>query len=110
MRSSLLLALLLPAVAIPLYAVPTAVNDTFTTPEDTALSGGAVNTPLLVTDFEAGSAGFTLPGSWDYLDTLLTTAAGGANTYPRDGSSRAWNAVAFDKASSTVAGWKSAGV
>jgi VCBS repeat-containing protein len=108
MRSSLLLALLLPAVAIPLYAVPTAVNDTFTTPEDTALSGGAVTNPLLVTDFEAGSAGFTLPGSWDYLDTLLTTAAGGANAYPRDGSSRAWNALGFDKASSTVAGWKAA--
>ena len=61
MRSSLLLALLLPAVAIPLYAVPTAVNDTFTTPEDTAVSGGAVTNPLLVTDFEAGSgAGFML--------------------------------------------------
>jgi hypothetical protein len=85
-------------------AVPTAVNDTFSTAEDTPVSGGTVSTPILVTGFEASAGGFPLPADWDYLDTLPAAAT----TYPVDGATLAWKAKDFNKATSSVAGWKTA--
>ncbi len=90
---------LLPSLAL---AVPTAVNDTYSTPEDVAVSGNMSSAPLLVTGFEAGAGGFTLPANWDYLDTIPAAAT----TYPVDGASASWKATNFDKTTSTVAGWK----
>lgn len=99
--------LALPALMIlPAFAVPVAVNDSFTTPEDTPVSGNSNSTPILVTNFESSAGGFVLPSSWDYLDTLLASTAGGNNTYPVDGESVSWKAAGFEKSTSTVAGWK----
>ena len=90
-------AALLPSLAL---AVPTAVNDTFTTPEDVAAGSAAVE--VINANFEPA---FTLPNAWQIID-LATTAAGGTNTYPRDGDNVDWKAVGYDTTTSTIPGWR----
>ncbi len=102
LRLSLLPVLIFTA-ASAVWAVPTAVNDSFTTPEDTPVSGGALASTLLQADFEAASSGgITLPTNWDYTDTVPA----GTTAYPVDAASVSWRAPAFDKASSSVGVWK----
>ena len=98
-------AVLLPSLAL---AVPVAVNDTFTTPEDVAAGSSAVS--ILNATFEAGSGApaFTLPNAWQSID-LKTIAAGGTNLYPSDGEDVRWKSVGFDAGSSTISGWRPAG-
>ncbi|MDB6071596.1 MAG: outer rane adhesin like protein, partial [Verrucomicrobiales bacterium] len=86
-------------------AVPVAVNDAFTTPED--VPAGSVAVGLLNADFEGGggAVSFTLPNAWQIID-LATSAAGGTNTYPPDGAARSWKSIAYDTATSTVPGWR----
>jgi VCBS repeat-containing protein len=105
MRTTLLIAMLLPSLALRLPAAPTAVPDTFTTLEDTP-AGGAAST-LLSASFESGGGApsFTLPATWQVID-LKTTAAGGSNSYPADGSGRNWRAVDYDPATSVIPGWR----
>ncbi len=87
-------------------AVPTAVPDSYTTPEDTPAGNTAVD--VINTGFEGSGGGitFTLPNAWQIID-LATTAAGGTNTYPQDAAARPWNVAAFDSSTSTIAGWRS---
>ncbi len=98
-------AILLPSLAL---AVPVAVNDTFTTPEDTAAGSSAVN--ILNATFEAGTGApaFTLPNAWQSID-LKTIAAGGTNLYPKDGEDVNWKSAGFDAATSSISGWRPAG-
>ena len=87
-------------------AVPLAVNDNFTTPEDTPAGSSAAE--VINAGFEGGggSVPFILPNAWQLID-LTTAAAGGANTYPQDALARSWHAEGFDTATSTIAGWRS---
>ncbi len=87
-------------------AVPTAVPDNYSTPEDTLAGNTAVE--VINAGFEDGGGGvtFTLPNAWQIID-LATTAAGGTNTYPQDAGARLWNVAAFDSSTSTIAGWRS---
>ena len=87
-------------------AVPTAVPDSYTTPEDTPAGNTAVE--VINAGFEGGGGGiaFTLPNAWQIVD-LATTAAGGTNTYPEDALARSWKTVGFDSSTSTIAGWRS---
>ena len=87
-------------------AVPTAVPESYTTPEDTPAGTTAVEVFNEGFDREGGGLGFTLPNAWQII-SLATTAAGGTNTYPQDAVARWWNVAAFDASTSTVAGWGS---
>lgn len=92
--------------AIPVLAIPVAVNDSYTTTEDTP--AGSVAVGVFSADFEAGGSGvpsFTLPNSWQVID-LKTIAAGGSNTYPIDGEGVSWKGANFETASSTITGWR----
>jgi len=64
-------AALLPSLAL---AVPTAVNDTFTTPEDVAAGSAAVD--VINANFEpgGGAPAFTLPNAGDTPQTLRVTS------------------------------------
>ncbi|HEX2748144.1 MAG TPA: Ig-like domain-containing protein, partial [Verrucomicrobiales bacterium] len=99
--------LLLAAVLLPslIYAVPTAVDDTFSTQEDVPAGNSAVN--LINAAFEAPASTFTLPATWDYLDAMKTVAAGGTNQYPLDDEGVNWKALAFNKNTSVIGPWKS---
>ena len=87
-------------------AVPTAVPDNYTTPQDTPAGNTAVD--VINTGFEGSGGGITfmLPNAWQIID-LATTAAGGTNTYPQDAGARPWYVAAFDSSTSTIAGWRS---
>ena len=100
----LLAAALLPS--LPAAAAPTAVNDRFTTPEDTP--AGAAPLALLSASFDGGTSGiaFTLPNAWDFLD-LKTSAAGGSNAFPIDALAESWKSPAFNPSTSTIPGWRS---
>ncbi len=90
------------ALASAVMAVPTAVDDSFTTPEDTAAGSSAVD--LINANFEPATSGFELPATWSYNDALTV----GPNTYPVDEASNNWRSVAFDTATSTRGPWKTA--
>ncbi len=90
-------------------AVPVAVNDSFTTDEDTVLRGGTVITTLLSANFEPSDADNLASGSWFYLDKVKNAQNGQtADTYPVDGAGASWKDLAFNPATSSVAGWKTA--
>ncbi len=99
----LLAAALLPA--FPAAAAPSAVNDSFTTPEDTP--AGSAPATLLNATFDGGTGGidFALPNAWETID-LKTTAAGGSNAFPQDALANSWKAAPFDSATSTIPGWR----
>lgn len=100
-----LAGVLLLSIPLTAPAVPTAVNDIYTTLEDTL--AGTSEVEVIRADFQgsAGGVSFTLPNAWQLID-LKTLAAGGTNQYPLDAQSRSWTAVGFDSASSTIAGWR----
>ncbi|MES2708277.1 MAG: Ig-like domain-containing protein [Verrucomicrobiota bacterium] len=93
---------------IPLaaWAVPVAVNDSYSTPEDTPVGSAAVELVNATFDNTGGGAAFDLPNNWQMID-LKTTAAGGAGAYPADAQLRSWKAAGFDSTTSTVTGWRS---
>lgn len=86
-------------------AAPTANNDSYSVLEDGILT--VSNEPLISEDFNTGgSGGSAIPfaGAWDYFDKIQNT--NGANhSYPVDGTLKAWNAVGFSKATSTIGSW-----
>lgn len=84
-------------------AVPTAVNDTYTGTEDVPLSINSGGTTTLISaDFEG--AGSVVTGSWRFLDRIQNEY-GTNQSYPLDGSGRAWNSLDFDPATSTITPW-----
>ena len=95
------------AALLTLYspAAPVAVNDNYTTPEDTAVGSGPGE--LFSAGFDGSSAiTFSLPAAWQIID-LKTTAAGGTNLYPEDAQARSWKTAGFDSATSSIPGWRS---
>lgn len=78
-------------------AAPTAVNDSYSTAEDSPLSVAGV--VVTGTGFETEP----FAQQWDYLNNLPNTAGTG---YPADGSGYPWNSTAFDKTTSTVGPWR----
>lgn len=85
-------------------AAPVAVNDSFNVNEDTSL---AVIPFSLNANFDP-PPGATLIGAgatWQYLDKIQL-----AQSYPTDGSGRAWNAADFDVATSSasIGAWETA--
>ncbi|HEX2749851.1 MAG TPA: Ig-like domain-containing protein, partial [Verrucomicrobiales bacterium] len=80
-------------------AVPVAVNDAYSTAEDTPLL--VAGAPIMSTGFEPEP--FT--GEWNYLTSLPNTAG---TTYPVDGTGQDWKLGSFDPATSTVGPWKQA--
>ncbi|MEX2188303.1 MAG: cadherin-like domain-containing protein, partial [Pirellulales bacterium] len=89
-------------------AAPVAVDDSFDVQEDNAL---AVIPFALNANFNAAAGANIVPpgATWQYLDKIQNE--NGLNqTYPTDGSGRAWNNPSFDVATSTAAigGWLSA--
>lgn len=98
-------ALSLFALAV-VQAVPVASDDSYDIGEDSILV--TQSGPLISADFEPG-AGEVIPsfdGDWDYLDRIENTQGTG-QTYPTDGSGRAWSSVEFDVATSTIGPWGS---
>lgn len=86
-----------------LFAIPTAVNDAYTTAEDVPLV--VSNTPLIDADFEeSSSTTISFDGNWDYLDEI-ENQNGSNDPYPVDSSGNAWNSIAFNPATSTVGTW-----
>ena len=89
------------ALATPLLSTPVANDDAFGINEDRPLivsSGGTV----FSANFEAG--GSSLGPTWSYLDTI-ENENGSNQSYPVDGSGRAWNSPDFDFASSSGGPW-----
>jgi hypothetical protein len=92
---------LIVALSAPLFSTPVANDDAFEVNEDQTLivsSGGTV----LSANFEAGSS--LLGPSWTYLDSIQNEN-GSNQSYPVDGSGRAWNSPDFDSSTSTVGTW-----
>ncbi len=80
-------------------AVPTAINDTYSTLEEVPLSvGGSV---LLTANFDTPNS-VSFGAQWSYLNTLPNTAG---TSYPTDGTGQGWNTPSFDTATSTVGPW-----
>lgn len=108
MHPSRLFARISAAVAVftsAALAVPTAVNDAYTTPEDVTVSGNPVDTVILSATFDAGAGNtLPLPALWDYTDTIPA----GTTAYPVDEESVSWRMPAFDKTTSSIGIWKSA--
>ena len=100
------ISLILASLTTSLFAVPTAVDDSFTTPEDVAAGNSAVT--VINANFDASASAFTLPANWQYNDGLLTSAAGGNNQYPVDEEGNNWRALAFDPSTSNRGTWKTA--
>ncbi len=87
-----------------LLAVPVAVNDSFTTAEDTAYAGAS--TLVFQGDFEPLTATNVAAGPWRFLDKIqneLGTPA--SQSYPLDGAGRNWKALNFDEATSAIGPW-----
>ena len=95
------LSLLLLISLAPLFALPVANDDSFTTDEDEPLtiSGGGI---ILDANFESGSS--VLGDTWLYFDKI-ENENGALHNYPIDGSANTWNSVAFDEATSTIGSW-----
>ena len=95
------LSLLLLISLAPLFALPVANDDSFTTDEDEPLtiSGGGV---ILDANFESGNS--VLGDTWLYFDKI-ENENGALHNYPIDGSANSWNSVAFDEATSTIGSW-----
>jgi Bacterial Ig domain/Lamin Tail Domain/CotH kinase protein len=92
------------AVAEVALAAPVAVNDAYSTNEDTPLQTGGG--PVFSADFEPATN--VLAGTWSYLDKIKNSQLGQvADNYPTDGGSRDWRAVDFDTGTSTVGPWGS---
>lgn len=90
-------------------AAPVAVNDSYTTSEDSILRGGNTVTDLFSATFEPVVGDNLAGGQWQYLDKIKNNLNGQTpNGYPTDGAAVDWKAYAFNTATSTVAGWQSA--
>jgi VCBS repeat-containing protein len=80
-------------------AAPTAVNDSYSTAEDTPLAVAGIM--VVGTGFEPEPFG----QQWSYLNNLPNTAG---TAYPTDSASVSWKAPAFNTATSTVGPWRQA--
>jgi hypothetical protein len=86
------------------WAVPVAVDDTYTATEDTPLQATGAATVYLDAPFEAGANLAT--GNWDYLQVPNHLApVPGNGSYPVDGDTAGWKDAAFNKTTSSIAGW-----
>jgi hypothetical protein len=96
---------------VRVFAVPTAVDDSYEVTEDRAFS--AVSGPIVDQDFDGeeldGNELDGFDGDWLILDRI-ENENGRGDAYPVDGSGRLWNAPDFDPASSTISPWFTAPV
>ncbi len=95
--------------ASPLFAVPVAVNDAYTTNEDTTVNGGNATTQLASTGFEAVAAGSNiLTGNWNYCQSIGNEFATVQGAYPVDEGANNWKAASFDVSTSVDPGTNAA--
>ncbi len=91
-----------------LIAAPTAIDDLFSTNEDSVLTVSVAG--LIDTGFEPDTGtggGLVSPdGDWFYLDQI-ENENGALQDYPTDGAGRLWSATDFDPSSSTIGPWLS---
>ncbi|HEX2747886.1 MAG TPA: cadherin-like domain-containing protein, partial [Verrucomicrobiales bacterium] len=108
MKLDLTFSALLCSLAIS-GAAPVAVNDSYTTDEDVPLNGGTTVTSLLSTNFEPSQTDNLAAGPWQYLDKIKNSLNGQtADDYPADAEAANWKDLAFNTATSTIAGWQTA--
>ena len=88
---------------VPIFALPVANDDSFTTNEDETLTivGGGV---IFDANFEPSTS--VLGETWQYFDKI-ENENGALHDYPLDGSGNPWTSISFNEATSTIGSWSS---